>query len=591
MRSILAGILLVSVVTPSSAWRSTLYPDNWTPPSRDSFYIDKFLQDFSTAGYHRGDRALPNVSGPLLDATKAPFLADASGKTEASAAIQKAIDSAGKIGGGVVFLPAGTYTLSVKDAASAALTLNKSKVVLRGAGAGKTFLRNTTTAMREKTVIRVSLGAGGSWNSIPANRTYLSRDIVGPSTTIPVENTALFKVGDWVTVRQKMTEAWIAEHKETDWTGYASSFTGPIYHRQILSIDATKKTIEIDAPTRYALLRRDSAMVYLAPAMIEEVGIERLSMGNLQHPATTGWGEEDYNLETNGSWDAHASYLVSLNLARNCWIRGVDTYRDSANTTTAHILSNGFLLSQARGVTVDSCHLQRPQYGGGGGNGYMIRVSGNENLVKDCRATHSRHGFVLSHMLASGNVFLRAYDKDGGKQTGATGSERTSGKGNDHHMHFSHSNLFDNCTAENSNYQAAYRPYGGTPKHNLTAAHSVYWNTQGLGADPWVIHTQQSRYGYAIGTRGTVTTVRTTEASTGSGAKTDPVDIVEGVGLGTTLEPASLHEDQLRRRKARETTSVGARAEEPTEAPGPVRFDGRGIVLGEHRADGTRASP
>lgn len=591
MRPVLAGILLVSVVTPSFAWRSTLYPTDWAPPAKDSFYTGKFLQDFSTAGYHRGDRPIPNVAGPLLDATKAPFLADPSGKTDASAAIQKAIDSVGKIGGGVVFLPAGTYTLSLRDGANAALTINKSKVVLRGAGAGKTFLRNTTTAMREKAVIRVSLGAGGSWNSIPANRTSITRDLPSPTTTIPVANTSLFKVGDWVIVRQRMTEEWIAEHKETDWTGFASSFTGPVYCRQILSIDATAGTLGIDAPTRYALLRRDSAMVYLAPAMIEEVGIERLSMGNLQHPATTGWGEEDYNTATNGSYDAHASWLVSMNLARNAWIRAVDTYRDSANTTTAHLLSNGFQLNQTRGVTVDSCDLQRPQFGGGGGNGYMIRVSGNENLIKDCRATHNRHGFVLSHMLASGNVFLRAHDKDGGKQTGATGDERTSGKGNDHHMHFSHSNLFDNCTAENSNYQAAYRPYGGTPKHNLTAAHSVYWNTQGLGSDSWVIHTQQSRYGYAIGTRGTVTAVRTTPTNSASAAKTDPVDIVEGVGLGATLEPASLHEDQLRRRKARETTSVGARPDEPTGATGPVRFDGRGIVLSEHRADGTRATP
>ena len=591
MRTTLACLLLVSLAPSSHAWRSSLYPNNWTPPAQDSFYSAKFLQDFSTAGYHRGDIPLPTVGGLVLDVTKAPFLADATGKTDASAAIQKAIDSAGKVGGGVVFLPAGTFTVSVKGAANQALTISKSNTVLRGAGTGATFLRNTTTAMRSKAVIRVAPASGSSWSTVPTSRTLVSTDLPSPTTIIPVASTSLFKVGDWVVVRQKMTEAWITEHKETEWTGSASQFTGPVYLRQILSIDATAKTLRIDAPIRYALLKRDTAMVYLAPPMLEEVGIERLSMGNLQSPIDSGWGEEDYGTVGNGSYDAHDSWLVRYDRVRNGWIRAVDTYRDSGNTTTAHLLSNGFQLNQTRGVTVDSCHLQRPQYGGGGGNGYMMRITGNENLVKDSRSTHSRHGFVLSHMLASGNVFFRVYDKDGGMQTGSTGSEKTSGRGNDHHMHFSHSNLFDNCTAENSNFQAAYRPYGTAPKHNLTAAHSVYWNTQGIGNDLWVIHTQQSRYGYAIGTRGSVPEVRTNETIAGSAVKTDPVDHVEGETLGASLVPPSLYVDQLGRRLAQDPTSVERRVDKAASSPGPTRFDGRGIVVGEHSVDGARMAP
>lgn len=573
------------------AWRSALYPLDWVPPVTDSFYTDKFLQDLSYAGYHRGDTPLPQVGGLVLDVTKAPYLADSSGKVEAQAAIQKAIDSVGKAGGGVVYLPAGTYRLAVADAASYALKIGKSGVVLRGAGAGKTFLLNTTTAMRGKTVIQVSPTAGGSWTSVPSSKTLVTRDLPSPTRTVPVENTSLFKVGDWVVVRQRMSEAWIAEHKETDWAGMASQFTGIAYCRRILSIDAAAKTLEIDVPTRYAMLVRDTAMVYLAPAMIEETGVERLSMGNVQDTATTGWGENDYGTAGTGAYDAHDSWLVRFDRVRNGWIRGLETFQPAGNTTTAHLLSNGIQLNQTRGVTVDSCHLQRPQYGGGGGNGYMIRVMGNENLIRDTRSTHARHGFVLSGMLASGNVFLRVHDKDAGLQTGSTQDEKTSGRGNDHHMHFSHSNLFDNCIAENSNFQAAYRPYGTAPLHDLTAAHSIYWNTEGEGTDPWVIHTQQARYGYVVGTRGTVTEVKTTEASAGSGVKTDPVDVVEGKALGATLEPASLYLDQLARRKTRE--SVGVRPGRPTAsaADGASRFTGSAIQVGDHLVDGARATP
>jgi len=59
------------------------------------------------------------------------------------------------------------------------------------------------------------------------------------------------------------------------------------------------------------------------------------------------------------------------------------------------------------------------------------------------------------------------------------------------------------------------------------------------------VTTEQSRYGYVIGTRGTRTGV---SLSTYGGTKCDPLDHVEGTALGDTLEPFSLYEDQLNRR-------------------------------------------
>ncbi len=562
------ALLLFTMVTAPFAWRSELYPSTWTPPTESkSFASDKIIQDFSYAGYHRGEKAIPDVAGPLFDVTQSPYNADKSGNSDATAAIQAAINAAGNAGGGVVYLPAGTYLLKPGDAKQA-LKISKSNIVIRGAGVGKTFLLNTQTSMRDKHLIRFE-GAGSGWTTVPNGSPVVSltKDVLGPTKTITVQNASSFAVGEWVIVRSDITNSWADEHNEPEWRDKSGSFFGMIYLRQITARNTTSNTLTLDIPIRYAMKVRDNARVYRAPAMMSEVGIEQLSIGNAQLGASSGWGEEDYKTSGTPAYNAHASYLVVFERVRNGWMRDVESYKPASNSSGAHLLSNGLLLSNTRGVTVERCHFQRAQYGGGGGNGYMYRLSGQENLLKDSKATFARHGFVLSQMGASGNVFLNCYDKDGGKQTGLSGSMNTSGRGSDHHMHFSHSNLFDNCTAENSNFQAAYRPYGSDPKHNLTAAHSVYWRTRGLGTqDPWVIHTQQSRYGYAIGTWGTVTAVKTSGTNSSSEPKTSPVDHTEGIGTGDGLYPQSLYADQLSKRIGGTSSSSTASSSSTTSS-------------------------
>lgn len=92
----------------SQDWRSELYPYNWTP----GFAKDgKFIQDFSYAGYHKGQQPIPNITSNIIDVTQAPYNADNTGTNYATAAIQAAIDYVSGMGGGVVYLPAGTYNV------------------------------------------------------------------------------------------------------------------------------------------------------------------------------------------------------------------------------------------------------------------------------------------------------------------------------------------------------------------------------------------------------------------------------------------------------------------------------------------------
>jgi len=539
-------LLLACRSASAQTWESSLYGAGWSPTPALSFATDKVIQDFSYAGYRRGEVPLPaNPPGATFNVVSG-YGADPTGTSDSTVAIQAAINAAATAGGGIVYLPAGTYQVSPQGSATYALNITAGNIVLRGAGTGQTFLVNTSTSMRNKVIIDVTGPGSASWTSVQSPSTTITADLMGPTTRIPVTSTSGFSVGEFIIIRADPGDDWANEHNEDGWVGYANSYGRFLYHRQIKAVDAANNIIEVDIPTRYYLKTRDNARVYRKTTLIAEVGVEQLSIGNVQHSGT-GWAEEDYNSPANGSYDTHASYVLRFTRVRDGWIRNVNTFQPAGNTTTCHLLSNGILLSECSRITVKDCHLQRPQFGGGGGNGYMYRLqNSSDSLLDNCTAEFSRHGMVFSHMATSGNVIYRCLDKNTGKQTGDTGNQNTSGRGSDHHMHFSHSNLIDTSVADNSYFEARYRPFGSAPLHNLTSAHGVYWNTEGkASAQSYLIHSQQSRYGYVIGTRGGVTTVKTDGTST---TKTAPIDHVEGVGQGDTLTPFSLYEDQRRRR-------------------------------------------
>jgi hypothetical protein len=529
------------------AWESELFGPGWTATPPLSFYTDKIIQDFSFAGYRRGETSLPPDPPGATRNVVTDHGADPTGATDSTNAIQAAINAAQTAGGGVVFLPAGIYRVSPQGANAFCLRITSSGVVLRGAGTGQTFLLNTETVMRSKHIIQINGPSGAAWTSAQTPTTLIAADLPGPVTQIPVASTAGFSPGDQVIIRADSGDDWANEHLEPEWVGVAEGAFGRLmYLRRVIAVDYVNQRLTIDIPTRYTLLRRDNARVYRKTTLISEVGLEHFSIGNVQHPGTSGWGENDYLTEGLSAYDVAGCFAIRMQRARDSWIRGVSSFRAAGNTTTCHILNNGMLLQECQNVTVRDCFFQRPQYGGGGGAGYMFRLQNSGDcLLQDCRAEFNRHGFVFSHMSTSGCVLHQCADVTTGKQTGNTGNQNTSGRGSDHHMHFSHSNLIDTCLAENSWFEARYRPFGSAPRHNLTSAHGVFWNTEGRGTMSYAVHTQQSRYGYAIGTRGAVPTVRTDGSSV---AKTNPVDHVEGVGQGASLTPFSLFREQRRRR-------------------------------------------
>jgi hypothetical protein len=523
---LLALGLLAGSAGPASAWRSGLYPADWAPGVRDA--EGRLLHDFSHAGYRRGERPIPeNPPGLVLDVTQPPYAADPTGAVDATAAIQQALDDAGAAGGGVVYLPPGTYAVAPQGLNDYALRIRYSGVVLRGAGPDRTVVHNTATEMRQKEVIKVRPPVGDWGAPLPGTSTALTADLPAPATVVPVAVASGFAVGNYVVLRADATPAFIAEHGMSGlWN---SSLQGVMFFREVVAVDVAAGTLTLDTPTRYVLKMRDGARAYRVAPPVEEVGVEHLALSMAQN-TTPGFGDADYAIPGSGAYQVHNSHMLEFYHAVHGWARNLHSVRAPGNPGDVHMLSMGILTQQSRCITVQDCVMQKPLYRGGGGNGYMFRLRGNDCLIQRCEAIEGRHNYTFFSLYTSGNVVHRSIGR----------RPRLS---SDFHGHLSMANLFDTMLMDGDWLQGVYRD-AGTVIHGHTTTESVYWNTFGAAAGrSAIVESRAWGHAYVIGTRGPKNGVLL-----GIADGTAPEDFLEGRGLGDTLEPESLYLDQLARR-------------------------------------------
>jgi len=520
----------------SLEWRSSLYPENWKPGYKDS--QGRFLHDFSYAGYHKGEIEIPHVTGNIVDITQITYGADNTGTDDVTSIIQQALDDVGASGGGVVYLPAGTYRIKTPANSDYGLHIKYDRTVLRGAGADSTFLFHDETFMRQKDIIHIR-SHWSNWFEPTGSTTEITADLMEPTRIIPVHSVVGFQAGDQVIITSSPTEQWIDEHQMAGiWT--ANAIKGVAFKRRIDSVDIEKNLLFIDAPTRYFLKTRDNSRVYHAGNHISECGIEHLSIGNKENPKT-GWDEESYNTDGTGAYDVHFSHAIQFKYAQDCWVTDVQTYKPSDNTADVHLLSNCLELSMCRNITIDSCYFQKPQYEGGGGNGYMYTLQSNDCLIKNSKANHSRHNYDFKYPYSNGNVIHNCRGEN-------------SKYSSDFHMYLSMSNLFDVFLADGDYLESAFRPYGGSAIHGYSSTQSVFYNTKGEAYHSnknYIIESKQLGWGYIIGTSGPANDVLLDPSSGSAGGysyNTIPRDFLEGAGKGDDLRPWSLYLDQLDRR-------------------------------------------
>lgn len=538
LRLLTAAAVLVALATTVSAgppWRSVLYPENWAPGDRDA--EGRFLHDFSYAGYHRGERPLPTPSRSsrlVIDVTEPPYSADPGGTSDSTEAIQEAIYFAGRHGGGVVYLPTGTYRVRPQTPDDkAALFIDTPGVILRGEGPDHTFVFNTETSMRERNVIRLAPRSvrdrDFTWWQPAGEPSYpLTADVAEMETVLSVEG-GDFAVGDWVVVRADATPEFIEEHDMTGvWT--STGLGGVTFYRQIIEVG--DGSVVIDIPTRYPLLIRDNARITRTLPHIDEVAVENLSIG-MKEITYGSMGDDDWDVPGTGAYQAHASSVIEINHVVNGWVRNVSSFRHWENHSH-HFLSTGLRIRFARSITVENVDLRRSQYHGAGGNGYHFSIQGSDNLLTSCTSIDARHNYTTALIVATGNVILRSTAINGRFPV-------------DFHMHLSPGNLIDSMVLDDDAIEATDRFHAD---HGFGTTQSVLWNTRG-DTEGWqvdlgikkLIRTAQFGWGYVIGTSGTDNLVETPGHSHAL-----PDDHVEGRGAGADLVPQSLYDSQLDRR-------------------------------------------
>lgn len=504
-----------------SPWRSALYPENWTPDFNAG--ADLFLPDFSYAGYRNGEAEPGSIAAGAEFDVVSQYGADPTGTTDSTSAIQGAIGAAESAGGGIVQFPEGLYRLD------GVLTVSASSVVLRGAGPEESRLFFTKdTGLDYSAHIQIR-GALSSDLEIPLSVGAESR-----SFEIQVADAQDLEPGEDIAIGWIITPEFIEEHGMTGtWEAFNDTWQ-PFFYRSVKAIDktSTPHRVAIDVPLRYPAKTRDNASLRRMTGYLREVGVERLGISN----ATS----------FDAAWAQNQVHAMDLSGIDNGWVREVHSFSSplapaAGSGAGAHLQSSGILIKNSKRVTVSDTKMGHAINRGGGGNGYLFEMrQSSELLFRDCEATAGRHNFIQNWGFGmTGSVWLRVKSSFGRSLVDKDSSVGSTGYSEFHHSlataNLIDSSIFDDgVSIVNRNNESTGAGHTGTQ--------NVFWNTRGSG----LLRSLQFGMGYVIGTEGL-------ESITASdtpiiGLWTAPDDFTEGLGAASSLAPASLYEDQLKKR-------------------------------------------
>ncbi len=514
-----------SADTASESWRSTLYPDDWTPgfSVEDEVLGTAFLQDFSYAGYRNGEVVPPELDelGELgrFDVTEEG--ADPSGESDSCPAIQASIDAAGEAGGGVVWLPEGLYRCD------GLLQVGASGVVLVGEGPERSRLYFTRGGAEMSDVHHLSfVGSVAEGEDLLLTE---DGDVFEQTVVIDEDQAASLQPGDEVAVGWVVSDEFVDEHEMTGTWQVSNGEWRPFFRRRVVDVDGGR--VHLDVPLRYPALTRDSASLRVETGHLREVGVQDLGLST-----TVSW--ED-------AWSADRSHALGMSGVRDGWVRRVESFESPAGLDDRgrHLQSGGVFVVHSARVSVLDSRMAHAQNRGEGGNGYLFEVSrSGEVLFADCSAEAGRHNFIQNWDFGtSGVVWLRTRSSGGRAYTDSSEGFATTGTSEFHHQ-LAMANLIDQSWTDDG--WAAVNRWAWSSGAGHTATESVFWNLSG----PGTLTSLQAGRGYVVGTTDVVVDTEFTGAGYSTG--TQPEDWSEGVGEGATLAPESLYEDQLARRLA-----------------------------------------
>ncbi|HSV13210.1 MAG TPA: glycosyl hydrolase family 28-related protein, partial [Tepidisphaeraceae bacterium] len=195
---------LISAAIEALECRRLFVNSAWAFPGADGHMLYQpqplgdHVEDFGMAGYMGGTTPMPTAA---VKATVSPIAGDNTANIQnainAVAALPQ--DSTGMRG--AVLLNPGTYPID------GILNINASGVVLRGSGAGQTFIYGTTnTDKTERTLINVN---GSSTQTLSNTKNITDKYVPVGAISFTVNDASGFSVGDNVIVHRPSTQQWI----------------------------------------------------------------------------------------------------------------------------------------------------------------------------------------------------------------------------------------------------------------------------------------------------------------------------------------------------------------------------------------------
>lgn len=403
---------------------------------------DGRLPDFSYAGYHRGERPLPERRP---DCSVKDFGAVGDGKTDDSAAFQRAVREAQ---GKVIAIPQGRYVITE------IIEIRASGTVLQGAGPQETIIyvpqpleqirsnMGATTSGRPTSNYSWSGGiilAKGSWDrKTLAKATGAAKR---GETTLVVDRTDGFKVGDDVRlVLRDNDQRSLVHHLYAGDPGDIDNLrsVSEEWIARVIQVDQDTGKITFDRPLRTDVRQEWQPVLYSARSTTEEIGVEHLSFEFPVTPYQGHFTELGYN-------------AVAFSGVRNGWVRNVEIrHADSGIFVSgANCTVTGAVWTSAR---------QRDRGRNSTGH-HGITLGGADHLLSDFDfRTKFIHDITMSR--------------------GSTGNVVVEGRGEDltfdHHKYANHANLFSDI--DSGVGTNIFMSGGGAKLGRHCGAWTTWWN-------------------------------------------------------------------------------------------------------------------
>jgi hypothetical protein len=434
------------------------------------------IMDFSYAGYKGGGVALPNVP--------AKKTVQPSGGEDDTATIQAAIDAVGAMplidgSHGAVELAPGEYKCA------SPISISASGVVLRGGGSSGEKTSTIKLTGRPHTAITVGVpgsrrGKGKGKGDAADSEAASSGDFKPLETTITdayvpsgvisfnVANSKNFAVGDLISIRRPVTEAWVKFMHMDDMVrdGKAETWLRPgtttNTERKIAAIDGSKITLDVplsDSFDAKYLNPPGVAVVKIRPpARVSEVGIEHL---HIESPP-----------QAINHTEAHFNALRMT--GEDCWVRdfAIDETMNSVGVNGCRI-------------TLEQVSVMRKALHPGSSKPAEFAPNGSQVLMDRCSVTGDNIWYIGMGAGVAGPVVALncTFKGDGAAES---------------HQRWSTGLLLDNCRAPGGGLDFRNRGEMGSG-HGWTMGWGVLWNCE---AKHFIVQNPPGSANWLIGSTG-----------------------------------------------------------------------------------------